>query len=129
MRVIFNHSLLPIHVPPCSDLDGGGYLGGRGCEAGTDGAQPATLSTAVVSFNYRLGAFGYLVHPDFGSNFGLLDQIAALQGVHENLAQFRGATRRRSPFSGSPQGPFGTHACRACPAENGVIPSGHSSKW
>jgi para-nitrobenzyl esterase len=44
----------------------------------------------VVSFNYRLGAFGYLAHPKLGSNFGLQDQIAALQWVRENIEHFGG---------------------------------------
>ena len=66
-------------------IHGGGYLGGGGCEDGTDGSQLAALGVTVVSFNYRLGAFGYLAHPKLGSNFGLQDQIAALQWVGENI--------------------------------------------
>src|SRR5215469_13963428 len=60
-------------------IHGGGYLGGGGCEDGTDGSHLAALGVTVVSFNYRLGAFGHLAHPELGSNFGLQDQIAALQ--------------------------------------------------
>ena len=71
-------------------IHGGGYLGGGGCEDGTDGSALAALGVTVVSFNYRLGAFGYLAHPDLGSNFGLQDQIAALRWVQENIPQFGG---------------------------------------
>ena len=71
-------------------IHGGGYLGGGGCEDGTDGSQLAALGVTVVSFNYRLGAFGYLAHPKLGSNFGLQDQIAALQWVRENIEHFGG---------------------------------------
>src|SRR5262249_218618 len=71
-------------------IHGGGYLGGGGCEDGTDGSNLASLGVTVVSFNYRLGAFGYLAHPEFGSNFGLQDQIAALQWVRENIEAFGG---------------------------------------
>ena len=60
-------------------IHGGGYLGGGGCEDGTDGSHLAALGVTVVSFNYRLGAFDHLAHPELGSNFGLQDQIAALQ--------------------------------------------------
>ncbi len=71
-------------------IHGGGYLGGGGCEDGTDGSQLAALGVTVVSINYRLGAFGYLAHPEFGGNFGLQDQIAALRWVRENISQFGG---------------------------------------
>jgi para-nitrobenzyl esterase len=43
-----------------------------------------------LPFNYRLGAFGFLAHPAVGANFGVLDQIAALQWVHDNIAAFGG---------------------------------------
>jgi len=71
-------------------IHGGGYLGGGGCEDGTDGSALAALGVTVVSFNYRLGAFGYLAHPDLGSNFGLQDQIAALRWVQQNITPFGG---------------------------------------
>ena len=70
-------------------IHGGGYLGGGGCEDGTDGSRLASLGVTVVSFNYRLGAFGYLAHPKLGSNFGLQDQIAALQWVRKYRAFWR----------------------------------------
>ena len=60
-------------------IHGGGYLGGGGCEDGTDGSHLAAQGVTVVRFNYRLGAFGYLAHPNLGSNFGLEDQIVALR--------------------------------------------------
>ena len=51
----------------------------------------------VVTLNYRLGALGWLAHPQFqtygegfGGNFGLMDQQAALQWVHRNIAAFGG---------------------------------------
>jgi para-nitrobenzyl esterase len=71
-------------------VHGGGFLGGAGSEEATDGSRLAEKGVTVVSFNYRLGAFGYLAHPDFGANFGVLDQIAALRWVQENIAAFGG---------------------------------------
>jgi para-nitrobenzyl esterase len=71
-------------------IHGGGYLGGGGCEDGTDGSHLATQGVTVISFNYRLGAFGYLAHPELGSNFGLQDQIAVLQWVQQNIEHFGG---------------------------------------
>ena len=69
---------------------GGGFLGGAGSEDATDGSRLAAMGVTIVSLNYRLGAFGFLAHPDFGANFGLLDQIAALRWVQENIAAFGG---------------------------------------
>ncbi|MFG2045504.1 carboxylesterase/lipase family protein [Dactylosporangium sp. NPDC048998] len=89
-------------------IHGGGYLGGGGCEDGTDGSALAALGVTVVSFNYRLGAFGYLAHPDLGSNFGLQDQIAALQWVHQNITQFGGDPDRVTVFGQS----AGAHSVR-----------------
>lgn len=89
-------------------IHGGGYLGGGGCEDGTDGSALAALGVTVVSFNYRLGAFGYLAHPDLGSNFGLQDQIAALRWVQQNITQFGGDPARVTIFGQS----AGAHSVR-----------------
>jgi len=89
-------------------IHGGGYLGGGGCEDGTDGSKLAELGVTVVSFNYRLGAFGYLAHPKLGSNFGLQDQIAALRWVQENIGQFGGDSGCVTVFGQS----AGGHAVR-----------------
>ena len=89
-------------------IHGGGYLGGGGCEDGTDGSRLASLGVTVVSFNYRLGAFGYLAHPKLGSNFGLQDQIAVLQWVRENIEHFGGDPECVTIFGQS----AGDHAVR-----------------
>jgi para-nitrobenzyl esterase len=101
-------------------IHGGGYLGGGGCEDGTDGSHLATLGVTVVSFNYRLGAFGYLAHPKLGSNFGLQDQIAALQWVRENIEYFGGDPECVTIFGQS----AGGHAVRmllSAPAASGLF--------
>jgi len=89
-------------------IHGGGYLGGAGCEDGTDGSHLASMGVTVVSFNYRLGAFGYLAHPELGSNFGLQDQIRVLQWVRENIEGFGGDPDRVTVFGQS----AGGHAVR-----------------
>ena len=62
----------------------------------------------MVSFNYRLGRLGYFAHPALAdenatspvANFGLLDQVAALQWVQDNIGEFGGdATTSRSSAS------------------------------
>jgi para-nitrobenzyl esterase len=58
----------------------------------------ATKGIVVVNPNYRLNIFGFLAHPELSSeapynasgNYGLLDQLAALRWVHENIAAFGG---------------------------------------
>ena len=71
-------------------IHGGGNLGGSGSEDAFDGTRLAKRGVTVVTFNYRLGAFGFLAHPDIGANFGVLDYVAALQWVATNIAAFGG---------------------------------------
>jgi para-nitrobenzyl esterase len=71
-------------------IHGGGNLGGAGSEDAFDGTQLARRGVAVVTFNYRLGAFGFLAHPDVGANFAVLDHVAALSWVASNIAAFGG---------------------------------------
>lgn len=60
-----------------------------------DGAHLARKGVVVVSIAYRVGPFGFLAHPELSregnkGNFGLLDQIAALEWVRDNIAAFGG---------------------------------------
>ena len=75
---------------------GGGTVGSSGM-AVYSGEQVAQHGAIFVSFNYRLGILGFLAHPELTSeqgghsgNYGYLDQNAALQWVHENIAAFGG---------------------------------------
>jgi para-nitrobenzyl esterase len=71
-------------------LHGGGFTNGSGNDY--DGNWLAARNTVVVTVNYRLGAFGFLGHPELGSegDFGLADQVAALRWVRANAAAFGG---------------------------------------
>ncbi|PXA92441.1 carboxylesterase [Nostoc sp. 3335mG] len=79
-------------------IHGGSLTGGAGSEAYYDGAKLAARGIVVVSINYRLGALGYLAHPELSAespdgisgNYGLLDQITALRWVQRNIAAFGG---------------------------------------
>lgn len=80
-------------------IHGGSLTGGAGSEAMYDGARMAARhGIVVVTINYRLGALGYLAHPELSAesrrnvsgNYGLLDQIAALEWVQSNIAAFGG---------------------------------------
>lgn len=77
---------------------GGAFVGGAGNSPLYDGEKLARAGVMLVTVNYRLGVFGYFAHPGLSSenpqgisgNYGLLDQIAALQWVHDNIAAFGG---------------------------------------
>lgn len=73
-------------------LHGGGFSSGAGSLGWYDGAEFAALGdVVVVTVNYRLGVLGYLRLPGVSDgNLGLLDQIAALTWVRENIAAFGG---------------------------------------
>jgi para-nitrobenzyl esterase len=73
-------------------LHGGGFaIGHAGASLYHGGRLAQTAGVVVVTVNYRLGSLGWLAHPDLGGgNWGLLDQIAALEWVHENVAAFGG---------------------------------------
>lgn len=80
-------------------IHGGSLIGGASSESTYDGAVMARRGDiVVVSVNYRLGALGYLAHPELSAetadkvsgNYGLLDQIAALKWVRGNIAAFGG---------------------------------------
>lgn len=85
-------------LPVMAWIHGGGLVTGAGSKAVYDGARLAKQGVVVVTLNYRLGPFGFFVHPDLAKespdgaagNYGLLDQIAALQWVRANIARFGG---------------------------------------
>lgn len=79
-------------------IHGGALSGGSSSEPLYDGTRMAELGIVVVSINYRMGPLGFLVHPalsaesrrNISGNYGLLDQIEALQWVKRNIASFGG---------------------------------------
>lgn len=79
-------------------IHGGGFAAGSGSDVRSDGAKLAARGVVVVSFNYRSGLFGFLAHPALSAespkgtsgNWGLLDQVAALEWVQDNIAAFGG---------------------------------------
>src|ERR1700729_3975943 len=79
-------------------IHGGGWALGWGSNALLDGTHLArALQAVVVTLNYRLGALGWLYHPDLATapgapigNWGLLDQLQALRWVADNVAAFGG---------------------------------------
>jgi para-nitrobenzyl esterase len=73
-------------------IHGGGFTEGSAALPRFDGTQIAHRGVVLVSFNYRLGRFGFFAHPALteGPDFGLEDQVAALAWVKHNIAAFGG---------------------------------------
>ena len=79
-------------------IHGGSNTAGSGEAAGFDQRTLVRRGLVLVTINYRLGALGFLVHPELAhesahqasGNYGLMDQIAALRWVRENIRQFGG---------------------------------------
>jgi para-nitrobenzyl esterase len=94
-----------------------------------DGAGFAARGIVFVAINYRLGPFGYLAHRDLvaeaadhaqSGNYGLLDQIAALGWVRDNIASFGGDPARVTIF-GESAGGVSTCALLAAPKARGLF--------
>jgi para-nitrobenzyl esterase len=77
---------------------GGGFTGGSGSEQRYDGDRLSAKGPVVVTFNYRLGQFGFFAHPDLSKesgrnasgNYGMMDALAALNWVKRNIRTFGG---------------------------------------
>ncbi|EDG8597091.1 carboxylesterase family protein [Salmonella enterica subsp. enterica serovar Kentucky] len=98
------HEPLPVMVW----LHGGGYTIGAGSLPPYDGQALAKRGAIVVTVNYRLGHLGFFAHPALEGegaecihNFALLDQIAALRWVQDNIAAFGGDTQNVTLFGES----------------------------
>jgi para-nitrobenzyl esterase len=107
-------------------IHGGALTAGAGSIY--DGEQLAKKGVVVVTINYRLGVFGFFAHPELSkevdrgasANYGLLDQIAALQWVQKNIVAFGGDTRRVTIF-GESAGSWSTNLLAASPLARGLF--------
>jgi para-nitrobenzyl esterase len=106
---IWTPSLKPVQAAPVMVyIHGGGFTFG-GTSGSPSGIGLATRGAVVVTINYRLGVFGFLAHPDLtresahhaSGNYGLMDQIAALRWVRQNIAAFGGDARNITVFGES----------------------------
>ena len=90
-------------------MHGGAFQGGSGSNNFNDGTKLMRHGVVVVTINYRLGVLGFLAHPDLAreapdhasGNYGLMDQVAALQWVHDNIAAFGGDPANVTAFGES----------------------------
>jgi len=90
-------------------IHGGSLAHESGSVPAYGGANLASRGVVVVTINYRLGPFGFLAHPELteesehgsSGNYGVLDQIAALEWVQRNIAAFCGDPDRVTIFGES----------------------------
>jgi len=109
-------------------IHGGALTAGAGSIPPYDGEQLAKKGVVVVTINYRLGVFGFFAHPDLtkesdrhaSSNYGLLDQIAALEWVQRNIAAFGGDPKCVTIF-GESAGSWSTNLLAASPLARGLF--------
>jgi para-nitrobenzyl esterase len=107
---------------------GGGFAAGATSEPRQDGENLARKGVVVVSMNYRLNIFGFFAHSelakesghDSAGNYGLLDQLAALQWVHNNIAGVGGDPAKVTIF-GESAGSFSVSAQMASPLAQGLF--------
>jgi para-nitrobenzyl esterase len=101
---------------------GGGFQNGDGSEPRYDGENMARKGLVAVSINYRTNIFGFFAHPELtqesphhgAGNYGLLDQVAALQWVRMNIAAF-GGDPQRVTVAGESAGSIAVSALMASP--------------
>jgi para-nitrobenzyl esterase len=107
---------------------GGGFVNGGSSPAVYDGSQFAKRGLVLVSFNYRLGRFGFFAHPALTKegpngplgNYGYMDIIAALKWVKHNIAAFGGDTSNITVF-GESAGGIAVHMLLTSPAAKGLL--------
>ena len=109
-------------------VHGGGNFAGASSEPTFDGKNLARHGVLLVSFNYRLGVFGFFAHPELtkesphhsSGNYGLLDQILALRWVQDNISSFGGDPGKVTVF-GESAGSLDINVLMASPLSKGLF--------
>lgn len=115
-------------LPVLVVFHGGGFASGSASEPRTDGEWFAEQGIVVVEPNYRLGLFGFLAHPELSDEsggrgsgaYGLLDQVAALEWVHNNVAAF-GGDPNNVTINGESAGSLSVSAHMASPLSRDLV--------
>lgn len=109
-------------------IHGGGFMSGSGACPIYDGEALAKEGIVYVSINYRLGVFGFMAHPaltkesshNASGNYALLDQVAALQWVKDNIAAF-GGDPNKVTIAGQSAGSMAVQSIVASPTAKGLF--------
>ncbi|MEO8724562.1 MAG: carboxylesterase family protein [Acidobacteriaceae bacterium] len=117
-----------IHKPVMVWIPGGGNFAGSASSTARSGEKLSRHGVVVVSLNYRLGLFGFFSHPELtkesphhaSGNQGILDQIAALHWVHDNIVKFGGDPENVTIF-GDSAGSLDVSALMTSPLSRGLF--------
>lgn len=117
-----------VKLPVMVWIHGGGFVAGASSEQRQDGSRLCQQGVIVVSMNYRMGIFGFFVHPELtaespqhaSGNYGLLDIVAALKWVQHNIAAFGGNPDNVTIF-GESAGSEAVSALVASPLARGLF--------
>jgi len=109
-------------------IHGGSFGGGSGSIAIYNGESMAAKGVVFVTINYRLGGFGFFAHPELtkesphhaSGNYGILDQIAALQWVKKNITAF-GGNPDNVTIAGQSAGSMSVNVLDASPLAKGLF--------
>jgi para-nitrobenzyl esterase len=108
-------------------IHGGGYSGGGSDEPRHNGDFLPLKGVVLVTMNYRLGVFGFLVTDELAKeangaagNYGLLDMVAGLHWVHDNIKNFGGDPANVTIF-GESAGSFAVSTLMASPLAQGLF--------
>lgn len=115
------------NLPVMFWIHGGGYSGGASSEPRHNGDFLPLKGVILVTINYRLGVFGFLVTDDLAKeangsagNYGLLDMISALHWVNGNIKDFGGDAQNVTIF-GESAGSFAVSTLMASPMAQGLF--------
>jgi para-nitrobenzyl esterase len=115
-------------LPVLVFIHGGSFTGGSGSNAIYDGTHFAERGVVLVTVNYRLGRLGFFAHPALTAeqpagplaNYGMMDNLAALRWVQDNIAAFGGDPKKVTIF-GESAGSFSVNAQMASPRARGLF--------
>lgn len=107
---------------------GGGFTSGGSAVPIYDGEAMAKKGVVFVSINYRVGVFGFFAHPELtresphkaSGNYGIMDQVAALQWVQKNIAAF-GGDPANVTIAGQSAGSMSVNCLVASPLSKGLF--------
>jgi para-nitrobenzyl esterase len=109
-------------------IHGGGWSSGASSNGTYDGFAFADKGVVLVSVNYRMNAFGFMAHPALSAesdrgvsgNYGILDHVAALEWVRDNISGF-GGDRDNVTIFGESAGGASIYALLATPLAEGLF--------
>ena len=115
------------NLPVFFYIHGGGFTAGYPFEVEFDGERVARNDVIFITVGYRLNAFGFFSHPELREkclgNQGLLDQLAALKWVKENISAF-GGDPSRITICGQSAGGMSVSSILNSPLSEGLVSGG-----